>query len=150
MNSGVRQISGRWRIPGLVDTVPGDLHIDDLLTKGNSEIKVNTHFPRVYYDTTISLTDLLKQMGVQTLFSNEADLSNLSDDQLYINQIFQRTRIELDEVGTKAAAFTGASVDTMANIQEDVIEISLDRPFAYLIYDHINDQVLFIGKVIQL
>ena len=29
MNSGIRQISGRWRIPGLVDTVPGELRVDD-------------------------------------------------------------------------------------------------------------------------
>lgn len=31
MSNNVRQISGKWKIPGLVEEVPGDLHIDDEL-----------------------------------------------------------------------------------------------------------------------
>ena len=62
----------------------------------------------------------------------------------------QKTKLELDENGTKAAAITAIQVETLAAPASDPIikEVNLTRPFAFLIYDSRNEEVLFMGKVV--
>ena len=61
----------------------------------------------------------------------------------------QKTNIQLDENGTKAAAVTAALMRCMALMPGDdvVKEVNLNRPFAFMIYDMRNDEALFIGKI---
>lgn len=57
----------------------------------------------------------------------------------------QKTKLELDEYVTKAAAVTMDYVVPMA--AKDQKRVYLDRPFAFLIYDGEEEQIVFIGKV---
>ena len=67
-----------------------------------------------------------------------------------MDTILQKTKLELDENGTKAAAVTAVTMECMSAAVENepIIKIvELTRPFAFLIYDRSNDEILFIGKV---
>lgn len=57
----------------------------------------------------------------------------------------QKTKLELDEYGTKAAAVTIGIAEAQAAKQQK--RVYLDRPFAFLIYDGEEEQIVFIGKV---
>ena len=64
----------------------------------------------------------------------------------------QKTKIELDENGTKAAAATAIGmVGNCATVYDTpkVVEITLDRPFAFAIYDAKLNEVVFLGKVVD-
>jgi len=61
-----------------------------------------------------------------------------------------KTRIELNEAGTKAAAVTAVMVDaTSADIGQPK-EVHFDRPFLYMIYDKENKLPVFLGTIINL
>lgn len=85
----------------------------------------------------IPLTELLKEMGLKDIFSTDkADLSGISEQPLFVSNVLQKTKLELDEYGTKAAAITMVAADGAGSPNGDMIkEVFLKRPFAFLIYD---------------
>ncbi|MGN8804602.1 MULTISPECIES: serpin family protein [unclassified Blautia] len=89
-------------------------------------------------------------LGLDNLFSSNADFSGIADQNVNVDTILQKTKLELDENGTKAAAVTAVTMECMSAAVENepIIKIvELTRPFAFLIYDRSNDEILFIGKV---
>lgn len=124
------------------------LDIPALLESRTFEYDVEAAMPRFTFDTSYDLEDALKAAGLGSIFDSEkADFSGISDMELYVSQIIQKTRIELDENGTKAAAATMISMDNKAFMPNEPKSVRLDRPFAFMIYDSEKDQILFVGKV---
>ena len=83
--------------------------------------------------------------------SYKADLSGISsltDENIYISDIFHKTCITVDEKGTKAGAVTRISVDDGAPL--DFHEVFLDRPFVYMLIDCKSNTPFFIGTVIDI
>lgn len=66
-----------------------------------------------------------------------------------IHEILQLCKIEVDEKGTKAAAVTVVIAKTAAFVIIKNKEITLNRPFAYLIRDNNTGEILFVGKVVD-
>ncbi len=97
----------------------------------------------------IPLTELLKEMGLKDIFSTDkTDLSGISEQPLFVSNVLQKTKLELDEYGTKAAAITMVAADGAGSPNGDMIkEVFLNRPFAFLIYDESENRIVFIGKV---
>ena len=54
----------------------------------------------------------------------------------------------MDEAGTEAAAATGVVFRETAMVDEDPIELRIDRPFIYTIIDKETGTVLFLGRVV--
>ena len=108
--------------------------------------------PKLNFETTAELSDILSNMGLKNIFSNKADFSGISDEKLKVGSVLQKTKLELDENGTKAAAVTSISMEKCSLASPDPIvkNVDLTRPFAFLIYDSTNDEVLFMGKVMTL
>lgn len=77
-----------------------------------------------------------------------ADFSQMGNckngDNLYISRVLHRTKIEVNELGTKAGAATVVEVETMGCL-EAVENVVLDRPFVYAIIDRENGIPVFIG-----
>ena len=83
-------------------------------------------------------------MGINDLFTDNADLSKISDD-LYVSKTIQKTFIDLNEKGTKASASTGVILDNYATIEKD--ELIFNKPFIYIIKEKHEDNIWFIGVV---
>lgn len=125
--------------------------IEDLLSSRDSSI-VYARLPKFSYDYSISLNETLKALGMTDAFdSYKADLSGISsltDENIYISDIFHKTCITVDEKGTKAGAVTRISVDDGAPL--DFHEVFLDRPFVYMLIDCKSNTPFFIGTVIDI
>ena len=110
-----------------------------------SSENIDISFPRFSYEYKITnLIEVLKKMGINDLFTDNADLSKISDD-LYVSKAIQKTFIELNEKGTKASASTGVILDNYATIEKD--ELIFNKPFIYIIKDKYEDNIWFIGVV---
>ena len=87
--------------------------------------------------------------GIELAFNEEnADFSELGESSLgniYIGMILQKTHIELDRNGTKAAAATVIGMKNTAAMPTEVREVILDRPFGYVIFDRTTGTPLFLG-----
>lgn len=74
--------------------------------------EVYCKMPKLNFETTAELSDILSNMGLKNIFSNKADFSGISDENLKVGSVLQKTKLELDENGTKAAAVTSISMET--------------------------------------
>ena len=106
--------------------------------------------PEFSYDCTYDdLIPAVASTGVERAFSDAlADFSGLGESALgnvYIGMILQKTHIELDRNGTKAAAATVIGMKNAAMPPMDEREVILDRPFGYVIFDRTTGTPLFLG-----
>ncbi|MDE7229470.1 MAG: serpin family protein [Oscillospiraceae bacterium] len=126
------------------------LDIPALLKSEADYYEVTAVMPRLKFDTDFALRDVLCAAGIENVFDvSAADLSGISDMPLYVSEIIQKTSLELDEKGTKAAAVTADFLTGGGPVYKGTKTVRLDRPFAFLIYDKTQDQILFMGKVTE-
>lgn len=132
-----------------------DLDIPGLLKTETNDYDVVMSMPELNFETILPLTGVLSNTELAPIFDNNTtDFSNtICDSDLYVSAVIQKTKLELDRYGTKAAAVTAVMLETcgMAPIEEEreLKEVNLDRPFAFVIYDQNSDVPVFIGKVVN-
>ena len=100
--------------------------------------------------TDEQLQNQLAAMGMPRAFSQGADFSKMgssSDGNLYLGEVIHKTKVEVDEAGTKAAAATAIVAKASSIGPHEVKHVSLDRPFVYAIVDNTAKLPLFIGTV---
>jgi serpin B len=106
--------------------------------------------PKFKIDHEVEPVEILKHFGMTNAFQEgKADFSGISKDvRLFISGMFHKAFIEVDEVGTEAAAATAAVVQAESAI-EPVKELSFiaNKPFLFILRDRISNTILFIGKV---
>lgn len=114
---------------------------------------VYTAMPKFSYDYGIALSDTLKSMGMPTAFDKDyADFSPMATADrrnLFIGKVLHKTHITVDTEGTRAGAVTSASIDSITDALTEVYEVTLDRPFVYLILDTETNLPIFIGTVMS-
>ena len=97
---------------------------------------------KLTYD--VFLNDALKAMGMGVAFRPGADFTRMSPlgDRMCIDFVRQKTFIEVDERGTRAAAVTAVGIrPTSFN------GLIADRPFVFAIRERLTGTILFIGLV---
>lgn len=90
------------------------------------------------------LNDALGAMGMEGAFQPGADFTGLSPlgDRMCIDFVRQKTFIDVDERGTRAAAVTGVGVGATS-----FLGVVVDRPFAFALRERLSGTVLFLGSV---
>jgi serpin B len=66
---------------------------------------------------------------------------------LYIDAVLHKAFVSLDEAGTEAAAATAVIMKEEAPEQQ--AEVTIDRPFIFLIRDIETGAILFVGRVMN-
>lgn len=107
--------------------------------------------PRWDFETMLDLTSILKGMGMQIPFEDSADLSGITGEpNLKVDAAIHKANITVDEEGTEAAAATAIMVGvTSAQEPQPTIDVIIDRPFIFAIYDRGTSTLLFVGRVLN-
>ena len=121
-------------------------NLDDCLSEMNT-CNVDLSLPKFTTEFGSSLKELLEQQGITKTFSADAELKGISDTPLYVDDIIQKTYINVDEEGTEAAAVTAITVRLTSIRPEKIVAMKFNRPFVYAIINNENNEVLFVGKV---
>ena len=122
-------------------------------TNALATARVNVTFPRFTFRSGGVMNGTLQELGMKTAFTEKADFTGIADPQatagerLYINQVFHETYVAVDELGTEAAAATGATMRTTSMISGPEIDFKADHPFLFVIHDAKHGRVLFAGRV---
>jgi len=111
--------------------------------------KTEVFMPKFKFSYEKVLNDQLKSMGMIDAFDPYmADLSGISDAQIYVDFVKQNTFVDVNEEGTEAAAVTTIGINlTSVSPQPQVFRI--DRPFVFAIRERTTNTLLFIGQVIN-
>lgn len=120
---------------------------NDLLKRmSNKEVEV--YMPRFKNQNKFILNEPLKNMGMKTAFTVNADFRNIADSDLMISRVIHDTYIELTEEGTEAAAVTIIEIMTTSMpVEPPVIPVfRVNKPFVYVIREKSTGVILFAGK----
>jgi serpin B len=111
--------------------------------------EVTLTMPKFEFDSEFSLKDTLAEMGMPTAFSEAADFSGMTGTRdLCISAVLHKAFVSVDEAGTEAAAATAVIVGETA-IPEQPVQVTVDRPFIFLIRDIETGAILFVGRVLN-
>nr|XP_019955647.1 PREDICTED: plasminogen activator inhibitor 1 [Paralichthys olivaceus] len=103
--------------------------------------------PRFTLNTDVNLKTTLLNMGLGDMFNlASADFTRITtEERLCVSKVLQRVKIEVNERGTKGSAATAAVMFSRMAVEE----ITLDRPFLFLIQHKHTGAVLFMGQFNQ-
>ncbi|MBQ4526512.1 MAG: hypothetical protein II998_00405, partial [Clostridia bacterium] len=105
--------------------------------------------PKFKIEYASKMEAILKELGIEKAFSKKtADFKNMFDyGNMWIDSVFHKTYIDVNEEGTEAAAVTALSMDgASANIPPEPVEIKFNKPFTFVIKDDANGEILFVGE----
>jgi serine protease inhibitor len=119
---------------------------------------VHLQMPRFRLESAASFSKPLRSLGMTAAFEcDSADFTEMlpaayaAHHHMCISQIAQRAFVEVNEVGTEAAAVTMALVlePTGIEVKPPPIEFIVDRPFVVAIRDDRTGLLLFIGQIVD-
>jgi serpin B len=127
--------------------------LSGLFRNPNEEIVLNLSLPRFKMDFESRLTPSLDRMGMgAALRYPGANFVPMGSELFYIANVLHKTRLEVDEEGTVAAAATAMHMmcgSAMVRRPPEVKTLVFDRPFAVLLRDYKSGVVLFAGVVYE-
>jgi serine protease inhibitor len=148
--------NGDYRLLAVMPTNP-DSSLDDLIASINSETWSGwlaglrqrgepLALPKFKLSYEIRLKKALTDLGMGVAFTDHADFRGINRNlALLIDEVLQKTFVQLDEEGTEAAAVTAVVIGT-TNAGPSYI---FNRPFLVIIYEHQTGAVMFVGKIVK-
>ena len=131
-------------LSSLLQTMDAKKWKDNL--KSTYSSKVDLKLPRFTSAYTRELNDVLKLLGMSTMFDREkADLTKMSVAKAFVSTVLQKAKIEVDEEGSKAAAVTAVETGETALPPSKPILFHANRPFMYAIVEHSTGTIFFMG-----
>jgi serpin B len=123
---------------------------DDVLSAIRSSVlehEVTLQLPRFQFESENQLKGPLTSLGMSVPFTGGADFSAIAGgvEQLFIDEVYHKAFVALDEEGTEAAAATAVVVSTES--AKPTAAITFDRPFLFCLYDEPTGQILFLGQL---
>ncbi|TKS74956.1 Leukocyte elastase inhibitor A [Collichthys lucidus] len=126
-------------------------NLEEWTKRGNMyNHKVHVHLPKFKLEENYKLNDPLAKLGMTYVFwSGKADLSGMKGDKtLFLSTVVHKAFVEVNKVGTEAAAATEESDDDMGFIDPvpQVAHFTADHPFLFFIRHDKTKSILFLGR----
>ena len=136
---------------GQFETFEGSLdaqQVDEIIGRLEHR-QVTLAMPRFEFESSFGLREALVAMGMPVAFSGDADFSGMTGNRdLFIAEVIHKAFVSVDEAGTEAAAATAVVMPTSMP-PDEIIEVTVNRPFVFLIHDIETGAILFIGRVVN-
>ncbi|MDX1993364.1 MAG: serpin family protein [bacterium] len=128
-------------------TLTADSFAEIVAGMGAQEVALT--FPRFEFESAMQLADYLQAMGMVDAFTGDADFGLMrAERDVFISAVVHKAFVAVDEAGTEAAAATAVVMEAMAApAPQEVVEMRVDRPFMFAIYDLPTNTILFMGQV---
>ena len=108
--------------------------------------QIGLNMPKFEFDSEFNLKDTLADMGMPIAFTGDADFSGMTGNrELSISDVVHKAFVAVDEAGTEAAAATAVIMKLTAAPEQ----VTIDRPFIFLIRDIDTGAILFVGRVLN-
>lgn len=112
---------------------------------------VNLTLPRFIIRQKLNLKSLFRSLGIKAAVDSNANFSGIDGKKdLYISQAFSESTLSIDEGGIFAAASSSAafSLKSFREIEKP-IEMNVNRPFLYAVYNYDTKLLLFLGECLN-
>lgn len=109
--------------------------------------EIELHLPKFEVSNEEILNDSLKEMGILKIFDSDSNPLNKmgsTEGNLFVNNIFQKSYLTVDEEGTEAGSAVASEIET-TSLPMKLKAIDFNRPFLYGIIDEKNHLPVFLG-----
>ena len=135
---------------GTMDKLEQNLTVENLNSWKSmmGERKIDVYIPKFKFTQKYALSKNLRQMGMPLAFSpnGDADFSGMDGTKnLFIQQVYHKAFIDVNEEGTEAAAATGVVIGVTAIMEN----FNANHPFIFLIQEKTTGSIQFMGKVVN-
>lgn len=121
---------------------------ESLLTARNYT-RLELSLPKVDVRAKFNLKSTLRRLGVERMFTREADFSGLSpDERMFVDDVVHEAVLRVDEEGLEGAAATAITFRTVSiEIPADPIVVTVDRPFLLAVRHARSGAIYFLAQV---
>lgn len=127
------------------------------IISGMTDQLVDLRFPRFSLTGDYDLGAALQSLGMNSAFTKGADFSGMSSnpaDIFHIAKVIQKTKVNITEKGTLAAAATAVEMSSGATSGSNapppvMIHLTADHPFIMAVVDKPTQTLLFLGHVVD-
>lgn len=138
-----------WSVDNILPYVTGTAYKGAMQMLYKQEVIFK--MPKFKLETSLILDKALKKMGIETAYTPAADFKGISAmGPLSLGTVKQKCYIDVTEKGTEAAAVTSVQVRLTSAAPRPVARMTVDRPFIFIISDSQTNNILFVGKVVDL
>jgi serpin B len=110
--------------------------------------EVSLKLPSFKVDYAKTLNEVLKAVGLQSVFDASADFSSISPSfDMGVSRIVQKSFAQVNEEGTEAAAATYVAMFGSGGATYPQMEFHVNRPFLFLIHEKSTGVILFAGEI---
>ncbi|XP_059073687.1 serpin-ZX-like [Cryptomeria japonica] len=119
-----------------------------------SKVKVRYfQLPRFKISSSVNATDILKTMGLVLPFTIHANFDDMVEfyegERLCITNVFHKSFVEVNEVGTEATAISTITYKQMCARMYPIEDFIADHPFMFVIKEDKTGVILFVGHVLN-
>ncbi|KAB1277123.1 Kallistatin [Camelus dromedarius] len=119
-----------------------------LLQKRYFYRKLKLYIPKFSISGSYKLDQILPKLGITDLFSQPADLSDITQQlNLQLSRSLHKAILEVGESGAQAAAATSHSFTFLSRDRHQALWFN--RPFLVAIFSTNTQSILFLGKVVD-
>jgi serpin B len=119
-----------------------------------TQVKGSVRLPKFKLEYQVMLRDVLCKRGMGVAFTDPrqgggADFSGMSPGgNLWVDSVIHKTVVEVDEVGTEAAAVTASGMFGCAQPPpEPTFQMTCDHPFLFIICHNRSSAITFAGAI---
>lgn len=117
-------------------------------TEAFQKKQVKIILPKFKLETEYDLGNHLIEMGMEKPFTPSADFSGMDGRKdLFIGKVLHNGFVQVDEIGTEAAAATTVHMKLTSIPPSDELVFNADHPFLFFIRHKQTENILFMGKV---
>ena len=107
---------------------------------------VEVYVPRFKMTRPLTLSSVLRAMGMTEAFSPNADFSGIEpNNSLFLSEVIHKAFVDVNEEGTEAAAAT--AVVGLTSAPEPTPVFKADHPFVFMIREQKTGSLLFLGRM---
>lgn len=108
---------------------------------------VNLTLPKFVIGQKLNLIGILRSLGVTDAFSTSADFSGINGKKdLFISEAMHESILSINEEGIFATAASGITFNLKSSRDSNEIEMNVNRPFLYAVYDFDAKTLIFLGE----
>lgn len=125
-----------------------NLNLNSLINSQKKD-SVLIGLPQFSFQYETDLIPLLSNYNINDIFTEKANFTKLTENQMHISKFTQKNTITIGEKGTKISGINKENLETMT-IEETKRSVILNRPFAFAIKNNETEDIIFIGKVVDI
>lgn len=132
---------------GQMDTVVAALNRDTIDRWGKLMIprQMNLYIPKFSMSDTYDLQDVLADVGIKDLFTNQSDFADTTKDTPLTLTVLHKAMLQLDEGNVLPAATNGPPV----HLPSESFTLKYNRPFIFLTFDKYTWSSLMMSQVMN-